>query len=416
MTLMRIFAISLISALPLYTVRLSLFGLPTTVLELSFILFFLIWLIEVLRFGRLVEFFSAIPLKKQLGLFLLITFLSVFISLDPVGGLGIYRAYFLEPVLLFIIFTDLARRKTIFVTDVLLGFAVSAFYLSILAIFQYAFRIDWFAPHEIAAGRVSGLFNSANALSMYLELIVFSLGVVVFRDFKVSKRSIFFAVTLILSIVAIAFSRSNGGLLALFGLIIAIILRYIFTAYGFAKRYVGVHSRLFIPFAACLFSVTIIFIFFSYVKIGTLPQGPYHGSNTFLIRMIVWTGTYNLLSEHWITGAGLDGFKELYATHYLPTQYDEHLQYPHNIFLNFWSEIGLVGLLCFIWICFSLLQKADQTRSPVRIIAYGVIFLIFVHGLVDVPYFKNDLSMEFWVFASLLFFNKRDELNGSIVS
>jgi hypothetical protein len=34
--------------------------------------------------------------------------------------------------------------------------------------------------------------------------------------------------------------------------------------------------------------------------------------------------------------------------------------------------------------------------------AFVLLFIIGVLGLVDVPYFKNDLSLEFWVIAALI--------------
>jgi hypothetical protein len=32
----------------------------------------------------------------------------------------------------------------------------------------------------------------------------------------------------------------------------------------------------------------------------------------------------------------------------------------------------------------------------------GGLLVIFTHGLIDVPYFKNDLSMMFWILAAYI--------------
>ena len=37
---------------------------------------------------------------------------------------------------------------------------------------------------------------------------------------------------------------------------------------------------------------------------------------------------------------------------------------------------------------------------------------IIVHGLVDVPYFKNDLSLEFWVLLGLSWAGRREVAAG----
>jgi len=91
--------------------------------------------------------------------------------------------------------------------------------------------------------------------------------------------------------------------------------------------------------------------------------------------------------------------------------------YPHNLVLNFWSELGLAGLLLFIWIILKYfwlgisslsLRGSASDRSNLTTEKYLVIGLIsamvviIVHGLVDVPYFKNDLAIMFWLLAATM--------------
>ena len=80
--------------------------------------------------------------------------------------------------------------------------------------------------------------------------------------------------------------------------------------------------------------------------------------------------------------------------------------YPHNIFLNFWSELGLIGLLVFIWLWFKagLINLINywrfKTKTSLAWLSWGLAgawLASFVHGLVDVPYFKNDLALMFWL-------------------
>ncbi|HTK59632.1 MAG TPA: hypothetical protein VL283_00335, partial [Candidatus Baltobacteraceae bacterium] len=64
------------------------------------------------------------------------------------------------------------------------------------------------------------------------------------------------------------------------------------------------------------------------------------------------------------------------------------------ILLNLWSELGLAGIVVFILIMVRFFQQALATKSW-TLAGAGV--AILVHGLVDVPYFKNDLAMLFWL-------------------
>ena len=74
-----------------------------------------------------------------------------------------------------------------------------------------------------------------------------------------------------------------------------------------------------------------------------------------------------------------------------------------------WSDLGLLGLIAFALIFFGLLwrgaralpQTSDLYR-PVLWGAVGALVVYFVHGLFDSPYWKNDLSVEFWLLAALL--------------
>ena len=128
------------------------------------------------------------------------------------------------------------------------------------------------------------------------------------------------------------------------------------------------------------------------------------------VHVIGWKESLAMLRDHPLWGAGLDGFKTVVAP-YHRAQGVEIFQYPHNLFLAAWSEIGLMGVAgfacIFIWIFVASACKSTPhpTLSPSGargkyIIA--VFIAILVHGLVDVPYFKNDLAMMFWLFIILV--------------
>ena len=88
----------------------------------------------------------------------------------------------------------------------------------------------------------------------------------------------------------------------------------------------------------------------------------------------------------------------------------EIYMYPHNIFLNFWSELGILGALLFCWIIAKFLWQSGrfflaERNNQEYFIALGLMtsmITLVIHGLVDVPYFKNDLSALFWVSIALL--------------
>ncbi|MFH1582873.1 MAG: O-antigen ligase family protein, partial [Candidatus Falkowbacteria bacterium] len=109
-------------------------------------------------------------------------------------------------------------------------------------------------------------------------------------------------------------------------------------------------------------------------------------------------------------------FNEAYRTaHWQPL---EIYLYPHNIFLNFWSELGLAGMLLFIWIIgkfFYLGATSYRLRvTDYKFLNIGLICamtVIVIHGLVDVPYFKNDLAVMFWLLVAMVSMIKLESVN-----
>jgi O-antigen ligase len=114
-----------------------------------------------------------------------------------------------------------------------------------------------------------------------------------------------------------------------------------------------------------------------------------------------------MLKHHVLFGAGLSGFANAIAPYWNATHPDRFI-YPHNFVLTFWSETGLLGLAGFVWIVVTGFtvggrgwRSADQSWRPIHLGVVLALVAILVHGLVDVPYFKNDLALEFWGILAL---------------
>ena len=129
------------------------------------------------------------------------------------------------------------------------------------------------------------------------------------------------------------------------------------------------------------------------------------------VRRLIWGESWKMLSDNWFFGAGLAGYQIKITPYHLKTF--EIFLYPHNIVLNFWSEVGLLGLLSFGWLFIKFfwlnmtslsLRRRGLGRGYDLIIAATLIAVmaqIIIHGLVDAPYFKNDLSVLFWLMVAM---------------
>jgi len=114
-----------------------------------------------------------------------------------------------------------------------------------------------------------------------------------------------------------------------------------------------------------------------------------------------------MLEQRPLLGAGLSGFSTRVAP-FRPGHVPLHI-YPHDMWLTAWSELGLLGLIAFAIIFFGLLwygvralPRAAGFYKALLWGAVGALVLHTIHGLFDSPYWKNDLSAEFWIVAALL--------------
>ncbi len=118
-------------------------------------------------------------------------------------------------------------------------------------------------------------------------------------------------------------------------------------------------------------------------------------------RAEIFSATIQMIRDHPIFGVGLAGYNFAFRGA-IPEVY------PHDVWLTFWVETGLLGVLSFAFILFSLMWLAvralPRTTGFDRGALWGVLAALvawFVHGVVDSPYWKNDMSAEFWILAAL---------------
>lgn len=435
----------LIIALPSYLIRFTVFGVPATVLELMILIAFAVWFSKYfwpsLR-GRLKarreknSAWTPYPFSWEIILLVIIALSAALVAGFNPSALGIWKAYFFEPALVFILLfnvlkTDKGNRKIIG------ALAISAALVAAFAIFQKISGLAINNPFWADEGtrRVVSFFGYPNAVGLYLTPLIMILFGRLIADVKEKNyrnlTSLLYALAIITSLAAIWFAHSEGALIglaaggAVFGLLASRRSRIITLAGG----------------------VIVLAAIFAYAPIRSLAIEKITLSDlSGEIRQQQWKETLTMLSDgRIITGAGLNnypasitpyhqegiffnrdhianfdslayGSAELRKKYWQPT---EVYQYPHNIFLNFWSEIGLIGALLFVWIfikALALALKDSLATGPadrfIRLGLFGALTAIAVHGLVDVPYFKNDLAVMFWIILALI---GRYSLSGRII-
>ena len=402
---------------PLYIIRCGNISycfspVPFTLLEVLIITTFIFWLGYLAKNGEInpVRLYQRLknPLLMPATLLLIAAGLSVLITPDLKGGLGIFKAYFVEPIMLFFVVLYTCRKEKD-IRWVLTSLIFSGFWLSVLAIFQGIAGFNSFAPEEAAQGRSTAVYNSANALGLYLgPIVAISIGLLLetfdIKDKRLvtlNKKNFWILIlSLLLNLSAIGLTKSTGSFIAL---VATLLFWFVFLLYSRVGDSVRQFIKKALVLSMVIFLISIIWFFLtiSYFTPNERFTYPRKFTDTKTIRLCTWEGTKNLLLAKPFLGVGLDGFHDSYPKY--RTCDSEYFQYPHNIFLNFWAETGLLGLIAFIWISVVYARHlfgVNKSQFLTGALLAGLVYIWF-HGLVDVPYFKNDLASQFWLLAAL---------------
>lgn len=391
--------------LPAYQIKGIIYNIPVTLLELMILSLFLIYgLKNINRTKELVQ--NLKDWQWPILTWLIIATLAIFISPDLKAGAGVWKAYFIEPILLLIVFVDLIKNKK----DLKLifsAFMFSAIIVSIYALYQkflgqgiWSTEI-WGQPQVL---RITSFFPHPNFLGLYLGPLIFlSLGYI-FSYFK--NKNIIIVCTLLLFVItslSLIYARSEATILAvLVGLFFLGLINKSSQKYTFIFLLIGF---------LLIFSFPVSRNYFVQ-KVGLQDLSGQ-------LRFNIWQGAGRLIEENSVLGIGLDGYERL-VPDYQKRFYDPYTgelisvethPYPHNLYLTLWLELGLLGLIVFLWILIKFFKQGfkqlDKKEVIINTSIMAAMIVIIVHGLADTPYFKNDLAILFWLIIGLLIVSKR---------
>ena len=383
---MELALLAFCALLPTYLLRFQIpipgtaFTIPTTVLEIFFWILFVAWL--VVQKNKTNAKKALIQWKYPIILLLTASAISVANSPDLRAALGLWRAYILEPILFFFIYTSVimteeGQQKSV------RALAITTIVIGISAVIQ---KITGFGiPNPIwaavATRRVTSFYGFPNAIALFIAPLIPMFAhqlISTWREKKISCTLIL-ALAITLGAFGIIFAKSAGGMI---GMTIGVLI-------------VAIADKKIRPYAIAV-ALAIPILFATIAPARNYLQQTVTGQNdSSSVRKIIWDETFTMLRDRATFGGGLAGYPQTIAPYHKAT-YIEVFQYPHNEILNVWSELGLLGLIAFAWLALAYFWK----NRSIALIAAGVVILI--HGLVDVPYFKNDLAMLTWILIAMV--------------
>lgn len=299
-----------------------------------------------------------------------------------------WRVVFVEPALFYLMLraTRLDRGSWWRIID---AFILGAVVVAVVGLVEYATGGDVITAEE-GLGRLRSVYGSPNNVGLYLGralplLVAYGL---MGRE-RIRHRAYLAALFVIVPALLLSFSRGAFFLGIPAALATVLLLwggRRALAPLGAlaALGVIGLAALLRLPALAGRFSL---------------------GSATTFFRLNLWRSTVEMIRDHPILGVGPDNFLYQYRGHYIrPEAWQEpSLSHPHNLVLDFWSRLGVLGLAVGVWLQVGFWRTAlaawRELRDPnSRALAAGVMgtmAAMLAHGLVDNSLFLVDLAYVF---------------------
>ncbi len=424
---------------PLYLLKIG--DWPMTVLEALIWVFAVVWIIKKIQScchsresgnpgfccpelvsgpgSRVKPGMTIIKLKENklfrpIFLILVGVTVSAVFSLDLRVSAGIIKSWFLAPLLFAWVFNNLFESED-GVKTFLAALAASATGVALVAIVYLAFGRLTFD------GRLAAFYLSPNHLAMWLAPGLISSLSLWFYAKKPYQRLLLFTVYCLLFVI-LYFTFSYGawlGLAAAGFFILVVFWRLKLISW---RRLFLVSGLLFIVFASLIFLQLSGGNNEKMISLLTSPRSSWQS------RLMVWQSAWLILKDHWLLGIGPGLFQEHYLAYqqYFPPYLEWAVPQPHNLWLAWWLQAGLAGLIGFIWLLViffrqtiltvkhrflpapavspSLKEKEKErgwtlalaTKQPLIIFSMAMMVYFLAHGLVDATFWKNDLALIWW--------------------
>jgi O-antigen ligase len=321
--------------------------------------------------------------------------LSVFsLTISENFGVSFYelRTVIIGPIIFYLLLREasLDEDGLFRLVDALI---LAALLVSLYGLYQFFFTGDVITAEGVR--RIRGVYGSPNNLGLFLGRVVpLAIAFILFGRFRGRRWGYLLATVPILLCLYLTHSRGAW----LLGVPVALL----FIGLMRGKR--GV----LIALAGVVGAFLALLPLAGLQRITSLFD---LSGETVFRRLKLWEATLAMIRDHPLFGVGLDNFLYHYPRYMLPEAWQEpDLSHPHNILLDWWTRLGVVGVGVLIWLEVSFfrlglrlyrsLEEGELRALALGLMASMVDFL--AHGLIDNSYFLVDLAFVFFLTLGLM--------------
>lgn len=336
----------------------------------------------ILLFSLLFEYLQSgkktfyIPYPAALSL-LLVT--SVY-GLVRARNLGDAYLYFMSTILVPAVLLILAANSRLKKDDFLLWMRLIVIIASCVGFIGIIMGIR--SPDE----RLGSLWVTAMTINGFYTLAFFFALALAFIATPSSSRLLWYACALLI-FLGMMYTYTRMALLAVvFGFFLMMLRMK-------KMRYIGMFMLLLLPLIIPTSMV-------SRIQLGlTFDVSIY-------IRLLAWYTAIQQIAQQPLFGMGISVWKEWYKG-VVPIDF-LYAEHPHNLILKLWIEIGIFGLLSYLYIVYAVLRKfylslvKPASDNFFRVVLIGVIALLF-SCLTDIFIQQYSVSLVFWTTLGFLY-------------
>jgi len=363
------------------------------------------------------------PLNIPALSFIIICILSLIWSDSPFVSLKELPLFLPGPLLYFMIVNNIHNEKQI--NRIISATLIIGGLFGIYGIFQYN-GIDFaFWIGNYGRGKVFGLFGNAGYFSEYLILTLpIAVSLFLVTKNKIIKLLLLVGILAMGSTIALTFTRTPY---------LALGVSFIFMGFFFfasrGKSFFKENKKIFIVILIAVVLIVSLFVIPTPLseKGTVISKIKERASITQLgsefstgRRTAIWKYSTLIIKDYPWFGSGIGTFKYnslRYQAKFLD-QGENRSLYPygiaekvHNEYLQIWTELGIIGLLIFIWLIFTYFNcglktlkrsKNNICRQGIIIGLMGSVIAFLVDSLFWFPLHHSFTSFLFWLYLSLL--------------
>ncbi len=343
------------------------------------------------------------PVFVPIAIFMVCGAASILVSPDM--GFSFYNWYNLAVVycMTFVLVTQNVTTKDE-IKNLAYALGLSAVLVVAYGFFQYIFGIDtadmkWVDGEAFPElkKRVFSTWENPNILAAYLDIVI-SVLLGLFAKLEGKNTRIMLAVAMTACLACLAMTYARGALLT------AVL---VMGGYGVLRD-----KRILLALMVIAGAVLAL----DPVLLERMQTAFSVADTSSEMRIAMWESTVQMIMDHPLLGIGWGAYWMVYPL------YDTYivdgsvmLVHAHNIYLNYWAEIGIIGGTAFLWYFFKTMGMAlfNSRVLPNKLmegllLGLGLAMIsIALNGLTDDVLFNIPSSMLLWMMCGLVYCIRR---------